>query len=610
MELLHFPNHELPLKTKYVVESTQSNKFPKKAGFEWQKPADGALGHWYTYDPAVAIKLSSYANESVKEQIQAGLDFKNEIYNLSFSDGVGFKPEFNIPVPKGINPKTGKLFSYFPFQRVGIYLGHMLKSLILGDEMGLGKTIQAIGIINMDPTIKSVLVVTKKKLKSKLVKEFKCWLTRKMSVGAGLLNCDVVIVNYDQLVRRTIMVQSVGSDGEPMYQKNGKPILEPMLDENGNEMYHPNPLLDALIERDWDMLVVDECHKIKNDKARRTKGIFEIAGWSDDPALHNPERIRYRVALTGTPIPNRPIEMLTTLKLLIPFSKLSKRWYYGKRYCKGNTTSTVKYHGNCNLEELQLKLRQTVLIRRMKAQVMKELPPKMHSIVTLDAEGSALAFVKQQIAIQLEWQKKSKELKYDMQLYKEKDAALYHAAFSKLKECQGVYFTEMAKIRKKLGVEKVPYVVDHVEAMLESGIEKILIGIHHSDVSDGIADALAAWGVVTLDGRNQSQEYQDEVESAFMTNPDCRVFIGGIQSCGEGLDLYSAHHVVFAELDWVPSNIKQFEDRTHRIGQENHVMVEHLVFDGSLDSKFIETLIDKQAIEDAALNTHAEQEAA
>jgi len=605
MEIIHFPNTELPLKTKYLISQVDSTKIPKKAGFEWQKPTDGNLGYWYTYDPAIATKLSGYGDSAVKQSIQEGLEFKNKIYNLSFSDGVGF--DYDVPCPKGINPKTGKPYAYMPFQKVGIYLGNLIKSLILGDEMGLGKTIQAIGIINADETVKSVLVVTKKKLKSNWVKECKSWLTRKMSVGAGLIHCEIVVVNYDQLVRRNIMVQVMDEEtGEPVYDKKGKPLLEEKLDEEGNEEFYPNPLLDALIDRDWDMLIMDECHKIKNNLAKRTKGVFEIAGWNkDEPTLHNPERIRYRLALTGTPIPNRPLEMYTTLKLLMPFSKLAKLWYYGQRYCKGNTTATTKYYGNCNLDELQLKLRQTVLVRRMKAQVLKELPPKMHSIVTLDAEGSALAFVNEQIKIQVDWQKKQTSLKADMQLYKDKDEALYHTAFSKLKECQGVYFTEMAKVRKKLAIEKMPYVIDHVGDMLKSGIDKILIGVHHHEVADGIAEALMQWGVVTLDGRNQSVDYQLEAENSFMTDPDCRVFVGGIQSCGEGLNLTSAHHVVFAELDWVSANLAQFEDRTHRIGQENHVMVQHLVFDGSLDSKFIEKVIEKQAIADEALDSHA-----
>jgi hypothetical protein len=88
----------------------------------------------------------------------------------------------------------------------------------------------------------------------------------------------------------------------------------------------------------------------------------------------------------------------------------------------------------------------------------------------------------------------------------------------------------------------------------------------------------------------------------FMADPTCRVFIGSIAAAGVGLTLTSASTVVFAELDWVPANVSQAEDRAHRIGQHDAVNVQHLVLDESLDARMAHVIVQKQAIADAALD--------
>ena len=87
----------------------------------------------------------------------------------------------------------------------------------------------------------------------------------------------------------------------------------------------------------------------------------------------------------------------------------------------------------------------------------------------------------------------------------------------------------------------------------------------------------------------------------FQADPTCRVFVGSIKAAGLGITLTAASHVIFAELDWVPSSISQAEDRCHRISQKGSVLVQHLVFDGSLDADMAKTLVAKQAVIDLAL---------
>src|SRR5262249_37628078 len=89
---------------------------------------------------------------------------------------------------------------------------------------------------------------------------------------------------------------------------------------------------------------------------------------------------------------------------------------------------------------------------------------------------------------------------------------------------------------------------------------------------------------------------------AFQTDPNVKLFVGSITAAGVGITLTAASHVVFAELDWVPGNVSQAEDRCHRIGQTDSVLVQHLVLEGSLDATMAQRIVDKQDVIDRALD--------
>ena len=99
-------------------------------------------------------------------------------------------------------------------------------------------------------------------------------------------------------------------------------------------------------------------------------------------------------------------------------------------------------------------------------------------------------------------------------------------------------------------------------------------------------------------------DIRDRQESVdrFQSDPKCRVFVGNIQAAGVGLTLTASSHVIFAELDWVPGNVSQAEDRLHRIGQRDNVLVQHLVLEDSLDCRMAKVIVSKQTVIDAALD--------
>jgi len=107
--------------------------------------------------------------------------------------------------------------------------------------------------------------------------------------------------------------------------------------------------------------------------------------------------------------------------------------------------------------------------------------------------------------------------------------------------------------------------------------------------------------VVSISGDTPTEKRQDIVKS-FQTDPAIRFFVGNIKAAGVGLTLTASSHVVFAELDWTPSAVTQAEDRAHRIGQKENVLVQHIVLDGSLDARMAKILVAKQALIDQALD--------
>ena len=106
---------------------------------------------------------------------------------------------------------------------------------------------------------------------------------------------------------------------------------------------------------------------------------------------------------------------------------------------------------------------------------------------------------------------------------------------------------------------------------------------------------------VRLDGRMNVTDRQRSVDRFQATGNNIRLFAGNIQAAGVGLTLTASSHAVFAELDWVPGNVSQAEDRLHRIGQRDSVLVQHLVLEGSLDCRMARSIIDKQDTIDEAV---------
>lgn len=431
-------------------------------------------------------------------------------------------------------------------------------------------TIQALGVVNADPSISSALVVCPLSVAYNWKAEAEKWLVRNLSVAVAsskeFPDADIVVTHWGIVAKQA----------------------------------------QQLRERDWDLVVLDEAHYAKNPKALRTQSLFGGRG----KVVLRPLQATRKMALTGTPIPNRPIEVYPLLRWLDP-DEYRGSSNFAQRYCNAHYNGFGwDVSGASNLDELQERLRSSVMIRRLKNDVLTELPPKIRQVIALMPDSPVLHKVLEQereaaaaTAAVVEKAQAAAELA------KAEDEETYKAAVKALYEAQALAFTEMSKARHRTAVAKVPRVLDHVKDILSNEDQKVILFAHHRDVINSLREGLETdsgeWrGVETVSimGGDAPEDRQESV-TRFQEDPNVRVFLGSIGAAREGITLTRANVVVFAEIDWVPGNLNQAESRAHRLGQRDSVTIQHLLLDGSIDARMIQTIVAKQEVLEKALDT-------
>jgi SWI/SNF-related matrix-associated actin-dependent regulator 1 of chromatin subfamily A len=287
---------------------------------------------------------------------------------------------------------------------------------------------------------------------------------------------------------------------------------------------------------------------------------------------------------------NRPRELLPVLTWLDPVIWPHNKWHeFGLRYCGACWNGFGwEYNGAAHLEELSSILRSTVMLRRTKAEVLPELPPKFRSVVEISPGSDLKELIREELAaFEEHWEQRKAADTY-------RNAVRNTRRFSP--DGEDGAETNLARLRHQVALAKVPLVVRFVEELFSSGSGKLVLFAYHRDVIEQLQAQLAPHGPVTLHGGTSDKGRSQAVER-FQTDPHTKVFIGNIQAAGTGITLAPASaHCIFAELSWVPAELTQAEDRLHRIGAHDNVLAQHLVLEGSLDAIMVRTLLKKQGV--------------
>lgn len=414
----------------------------------------------------------------------------------------------------GIDPTLTR--SLMPFQREGVNFAVSKQGrLLLADDMGLGKTVQAICIAAYYRSEWPLLVVAPSSVRFTWAEAFRRWLP---SLSPDSIN--VVVKAKDSLRSGLINVISYDLLSRMDKQQQGNP---------------------------FNVLIMDESHFLKNMKTARCKAAL--------PLLKAAKRV---ILLSGTPAMSRPSELYTQILAVRP--TLFPRFHeFGMRYCAAKQmTWGWDYSGSSNLAELKLLLEECLMLRRLKSDVLSQLPAKQRKVVTVtvDAISARTKAALSAAAKQLSQGHHNKR--------EEKEALL-------------VFYNHTAEA-------KLQAIMEYITDMLECGREKFLVFAHHKLVLDHITGELGKKNVsfIRIDGSTPSAERQQLCEKFQFSTQTC-VAVLSITAANMGITLHSADLVVFAELFWNPGVLIQAEDRVHRIGQTSNVNIHYLVAKGTAD---------------------------
>jgi superfamily II DNA or RNA helicase len=422
---------------------------------------------------------------------------------------------------------NGKLM---PYQRAGVqYVSTVGGRCLIADQMGLGKTVEAIAALEHLDAFPAIIVCPAS-LKENWKREINKWLPhRTVNVVDGkgaIMSVDVNVVNYDIVSR----------------------FVEPLR--------HLKPM----------GLVLDESHYVKTGKTKRTVAVKDIA-----KAVPRSGTV---LLLSGTPITNRPEELVSQLEILGTISKFGGKWTFLKRYAGAHHNGFGwDTKGASNLQELNVKLRQVCYLRRTKDEVLTELPPKTRSVIHVEPSGKGYT----------DYKKAEKDL----------------IAFLKENGYRGSDSAEHLRrtgVLKRLAADaKMDAVTEWIDSFLESCDRKLIVFAHHVAIVDALA---AKYGGLRVSGRDSLADRQIAVDK-FQNDPEYRVIVLNLQAGGVGLTLTAASDVCFVEQGWTPGEHDQAEDRAHRLGQKGNVQAWYLLGANTIDEDIYDLVDAKRSVVDA-----------
>ena len=402
------------------------------------------------------------------------------------------------------------------------------KKFILADDMGLGKTTSTI-ISALETGAKKVLIICPATLKINWKREIENYSDRPIYIAESKnfsTEHDFVIANYDII----------------------KNFHDPKKKEDS-----------IILKSQFDLVIVDEAHYIKNATAQRTKLINDI--------VKKTERLWL---LTGTPMTSRPMDYFNLLSLVD--SPVSKNWMaYAIRYCAGyqfNAGGRKIWNvtGASNLEELRDRTSGTIL-RRLKENVL-DLPDKIITPVYLKLKSKAYEDV---MGEYYDWYDKNPEESKSLT----------------------VQFSKLTKVRQIIAEEKIHQTIEIAENIIEQG-KKVIIFCNFTDSLNKIVEHFGKTAV-KLDGSMAQHERQYSVDQ-FQENEKIKVFVGNIRAAGTGITLTAGEAAIFNDLSFLPSDHAQAEDRSYRYGQKNNVLVYYPIFENTIEGIIYDILNNKKQV--------------
>ncbi len=507
----------------------------------------------FTPQPYAAASFAQWATPGARAELGWMLD--------AIAGSCAPTSESHYDVPSGL--------SLWNFQKADLDYMLSRERVLDADEPGLGKTPTAIVYCN-EVQAHRILVICPASIRFQWLRKIAEWSTMRIEArGPGY-----------QVPNREAQAITAGRRG--VHPEAAWTVVS-------YELARTPGILAALRQTKYDVIILDEAHYLKSGGARRTRAVF---GGGHDPLYHEAlvESASRVIALTGTPLPNRPREAYTLGRHLdhSAFDWLSEDRFI-ERFNPVEVREVVRKDGNIarvsdersgRHAELQNRLRAHFMCRHLKREVMTDLKYPVYDLVRVEETTAVKAALKAESLLGIDPEH--------------------------LEGANAEVFGHIVEARRIMGEAMAPQVAEYVATLLAGGEEKITLFYWHISVGKILSEALRRFNPCKVDG-STSPIQKDAIIGKFRNDPKCRVIMGNILSLGTGTDGLQdvCWHAVLAEPDWVNGNNQQCFDRLDRGGQRNLVMGDICVAPGSLAEKVLASALRKGLVVHNSLDRRA-----
>ena len=442
----------------------------------------------------------------------------------------------------------------YPYQQDGIRFGLEHKRIIIGDEPGLGKTLQSIGIVDTANAY-PCLVICPSSLKINWQREF-----GKFTDKSALVLDNAVRTTWSYLLTMGMHQVAVVN-----YESLRKYFV---WDIKGGKHFRLKDVVFCPQIRMFKSIIIDESHRVKDPSAQQT--IF-----TKGPPVGK----EWIILLSGTPVVNRPEDLIAQLSIMNRLSEFGGRAQFMADYCTDPRDKMAE--PAVPLSVLSRQLYETCMIRREKAKVLPQLPDKTRVDLYVEISNAP------------EYNLAAADLAEYLRQYKE------CSDWEIRRKMRMEALVRFMTLRSLATMGKISQAVDFIRTFLDSG-KKLIVFCSLHDIVDELKKAFPE--SVTVTGRDNPANKQAAVD-AFQNNPAVQLIICSIKAAGVGLTLTAASDVAFVELAWTYADCCQCEDRAHRIGQKDNVTCYYLLGRGTIDHTIYSLIHRKKSIANEIMNT-------
>ena len=489
-------------------------------------------------------KYDIYIEKSVDNIIQK----KYETYKTAHDKKFKLIEMSNQTNNEGIDGiKTPPGIVLYPYQQVGVnYIStNPATGILIADDTGLGKTAQALSYCYNNEDCYPVLIVVPNCVKINWKREIKLFCeSDSVEIIDGILpyklpKVKFVIINYDIINRSS---------------KQSKKTWVKSLSQYG-----------------FKTMIIDEAQYIKNPSSKRTVGCYNIS---------NSKSIKKIIALSATPMLNRPIELLPLLRTLkVTHNDLETDYSFKRKYCyNGKQNGFTLWNGAQNTDKLNVLLRETCMIRRLIDDVLPELPEKIRIPVSVDIDNKN--------------EYKDAENNFKIWYSETKNKSIdYHAEA----------LVKIEQLRQLAVIGKMKNTIEYIENLLETK-DKIIIFAHHKLIQENLFEYFKNnYKVAKIMGGMTTKERVEQED--YFQKGDANIIICSLMAANTGINLQVSDIMIFIETSFVPTQIVQAEGRNRRIGSKSKFCQYHyIIANNTIEETMLNIISYKQKLIDQTID--------